>query len=299
MGVFAPLRRSVGRGRDVVERVASGVREEAAGEGGWAGCDLVEVFEAEAGEAGGKDADGGGRDFGEGKEMLPVCGAEGAAERDRAVVACEGVPAEEGGEQAVEAGGAGGAGEVVDEPAEAGGLVLPAEHADDPVLFQVVHEKARDDEVRRVRGGKGEGVCGKPEDGRGRAQARVARGAAEFGLTGEDGGLGVEIDAGEIDGNAADGGPASDADEGVSAAGADIENAEGRLRGEVPAVRSGGDDRALKKAQGGPVAAGELVDLLERAKTAAKGAERTGGVHELGEGGGGGAVEERVGHEEV
>ena len=96
-----------------------------------------QMFKAEAGGAGGDQCSV--CDAGAGEERVPVCRAKGTAKGDGAIVHAEGIPAEYaaeqqaqglnakyGGESQVKPGGAGGAGEIVDEPPKCCGGVLPA-----------------------------------------------------------------------------------------------------------------------------------------------------------------------------
>ncbi len=75
-------------------------------------------------------------------------------------------------------------------------------------------------------------------------------------------GVWIEVDAGELDGDIARGGPTSDGAEGVAAAGADVEDAEGLGRG--PAFAD-----AVEEGECGFVAAGDAVDVSEIAEKGA------------------------------
>src|SRR6185437_4256662 len=144
-------------------------------------------------------------------------GDEGAAERDRAVVLDEAVPAEEDGEKAEPEGGAAAAVEVVDEPAEAGVLLHPGEEADDLGRAEVMGEKRADDDVGLRVGLVGEDVGVDPVDAGGEWVVGVERACGA-------GGVRVEVDAGEADGKVARGGPMRDGDQGVAAARADVQD---------------------------------------------------------------------------
>ena len=167
--------------------------------------------------------DGGGCDTGLSEHALPVVGDEGAAERDGAVVRDVAVPAEEERDEAEESGGAAAAVEIVDEPAEAGVDFHPAKVADDFGGAEVVGEERAEDDVGLLCGGVGEDVGGEELNV---GSAGVFAAEFESGA----GGVRVEVDAGELDGEVAFGGPVSDGAEGVAAAGADVKDAEGVRR---------------------------------------------------------------------
>ncbi len=83
----------------------------------------------------------------------------------------------------------------------------------------MVREEGTDDEVNRLFGLEGEDVGGDPANGACRR--------AGLGCDGD--GVGVDVEAGEFDSNAARAGPALDAAQGVAIAAADVEDVE-RLR---------------------------------------------------------------------
>lgn len=161
--------------------------------------------------------------------------------------------------------------------------MLPAQNTADLRIFKVMEEEGGEDEVGRLGQGEGEGVGGDPRDGLRGAKAGVAGGAAGLGFAGEDGGLGVEVDAGEGDGEAADGGPAGDADQGVAAAGAEVKDAERMVGRKAEAAGAGVIEGLGEKTEDGAVGAGEPVDLFEGAQTAAHDREGAGLIHPLGE----------------
>ena len=260
------------------------------------------MFDAEARRASRDECSG--WDAGLGEEGVPIPGAEGTAEGDGAVVHADRVPADDAAEQGakgleakhgadrdVEASGARGAGEVIDEPAEGGGAVLPGEDANDLGVFKVVHEEAGQDEIRRLGEGEREGVGGEPGDG-GTAETGVMGPGAEIGFAGKTRGLRVEINAGEGDGEATYGGPAADTAEGVSSAGADVEDAQGAVRSEGDSLPGGVPGGTGEKGEGGAIGAGDAVDLFEGVEAVSEGVEAARGIHELGEGVGGGATRE-------
>ena len=144
----------------------------------------------------------------------------------------------------------------------------------------------------------GEDVGGEPVDAGGErvVGAELACGA---------GGVRVEVDAGELDGKVACGGPMGDGDEGVAAAGADVENPKRpRLRG---VVLDDAGSYAVKEGEGVAVGAGEVVELGEVAEEVAELFVGAGRIHELGELGGlgaagigeGGERRERIGRSEL
>ncbi len=119
--------------------------------------------------------DGGAEDVCLIKKLLPVGGNKRPAQRDRAIVADEAVPAEEDGEKAEEECGAAAAVQVVDKPAEARVLLAPAQEADDFGRAEVVREQRAQDDIRLRVGRIGEDVRGEPVDvGRERANGSRA-----------------------------------------------------------------------------------------------------------------------------
>ena len=214
---------------------------------------------------------------------MPICGAEGAAKGDGAVIQAVGVPAEKSAKQSKQPCRAGGAGEVVNEPAEHGGLLLPAEDANDLGLFKVVHEEAGKNEIGWIGQMEREGVRGNPGDGSA-AKPGVARARASFGLTGEHSGVRMQVNTGEDDRKAANSGPATDAAEGVSAAGADVEDAERTVWREDDAPPGSMAMRSGEKAQSRAVGASDPIDLGKGAEATAQEVERGRGVHEFREG---------------
>jgi hypothetical protein len=156
---------------------------------------------------------------GGGAVTLPVFWDEGAGDGDGAVVLHKGMQAHDAGKQAEEAVGRDISGEIVDEPAVEGVGFQPLKEADDFVVGEMVGEERSDDEMRMLVGGVGEDVAGDP--------LNAACGRAGF--RGDGGGVGVEVEAGEFDGYALSLRALFDTAEGVTVAGADVEDAEGRV----------------------------------------------------------------------
>lgn len=228
---------------------------------GW----LAAAGYAEAGGEESLDLGGGWGEVGGGEEAVPVGGAEAAEDGDRAVVLDEGVPGGEAGGEREEGEGDRLAVEVVDEPAEAGLGLHPAEELDDFGVGEVVGEQRADDDVDG--GVRGVGLEAGLEESDGAGEGDFASGADD---------VGVEVNAGEADGEVVVGGPAADAAEHVAGAAAYVDDVEGAgLEGEG-AVEGG------EEGEGGAVGEGEAVDAGEVAEGEAEIRVGTRAVEELG-----------------
>jgi len=118
----------------------------------------------------------------------------------------------------------------------------------DGFVGEVVGEEGAEDDVGGAVEGGGEDVGGDPGDGGG-GDVLVA-----VALVGEAGGVGVDVYAGEAEGDAAFGSPAVDVAEGVAVAAGGVDDVEGFV-GDAGVLEDSGEER-----EGWFVAAGPAVE---------------------------------------
>lgn len=153
------------------------------------------------------------------------------------------------------------AGEIVDEPTELGVLLHPPEKADEAGIVKMVRENRTDHEMNGTIRRECEDVGGDPAD--------AIRGRRQFGCNGD--GVGIDVEAGELDSEVALCGPAPDAAQSIAIAAADVED--------VERLREGRRDKGVEKLEKRAISKEPAIEAGDVAETGAEFVARAGLIH--------------------